>query len=507
MFRKQFFIISNEQLSTFGWRRGVLTPGPVFGADRAGSAAFGAWLVAQSEMPAYAVADVIEEDFQRHLLPHVGGAGGRALRERRLGQLYRDTPFRHAAVQGRERDGRRDDRVLLSALTNPAPIAHWLGVIETQAVPLAALYSTSFLAALLVRQLGLAHPHLLLVTQQAGGLRESYFEGHEIKFSRLTALAEGAAAPSMLVAEVGKTRQFLTSTHQLEREQQIDVVIIATDAVIDALEPLCENGPEVRWRFIGLAAAAHSLGMAQTVPPLADHLLLAALARRTPASHYLLGPLRRFYRTWRARGALKLATGALLAVGTGWTGANLWAAGVASAQHATLREETLAIMARYRQASKALPPSVAEPAKMKAAVQLEQMLASQGPHPGALLAILSGALDQLPQLKLSLLEWQVARPAGAQENAPLASSMLGIGSRPRENLRVHAELALDQGNYRDAFDSMNRLVSLLSAQPGLRVRIVAAPFDISPGARLSGTAGAAVIEGKARFVLSLEWTR
>ena len=54
------------------------------------------------------------------------------MRERRLAQSWRDTPFRCAHIQGREEGGRRDDIVLLSALTNPATLAPWLDALERQ---------------------------------------------------------------------------------------------------------------------------------------------------------------------------------------------------------------------------------------------------------------------------------------------------------------------------------------------------------------------------------------
>ena len=43
-------------------------------------------------------------------------AQARKLRERRLLQHYRDTPYRATVVQGRSEEGRRDDEVLANAL-------------------------------------------------------------------------------------------------------------------------------------------------------------------------------------------------------------------------------------------------------------------------------------------------------------------------------------------------------------------------------------------------------
>jgi hypothetical protein len=38
---------------------------------------------------------------------------------RKLAQIFRNTPYRYAQLQGREAEGRRDDRVMYTAVTNP----------------------------------------------------------------------------------------------------------------------------------------------------------------------------------------------------------------------------------------------------------------------------------------------------------------------------------------------------------------------------------------------------
>src|ERR1700741_3608742 len=120
-----------------------MSAGRKFSNDKSGLEAFGRYLADHPDTPGYIIADAVEEDFQRVLLPHVGMRSGRELIERRLAQMYRDTPFRHAAIQGREQEGRRDDRVLFSALTNPNVVQPWVNVLEGAKLPLAAVYSTT----------------------------------------------------------------------------------------------------------------------------------------------------------------------------------------------------------------------------------------------------------------------------------------------------------------------------------------------------------------------------
>ncbi|MBC7861078.1 MAG: hypothetical protein H7Z39_20335, partial [Burkholderiaceae bacterium] len=238
MLRKHLLYLTSDHLFAYLWQAGSLTPGPVFGADAAGLRAFALWLADGDTAPACLLADLVEEEFQRQLMPHVGGHAGRQMRRRRLHQLYRDTPYRHASVQGRASGGRRDDRVLFCALTSPAIVNPWVAAIERQGVPLEGIYSASLLSGALIRKLALAQPHLLLVTQQAGGLRESYFEAGQLKFSRLLQTAGHDGMAAGIAGETERTRQFLASIRLLERGDLLHTVILAPAAELDALRPL-----------------------------------------------------------------------------------------------------------------------------------------------------------------------------------------------------------------------------------------------------------------------------
>ena len=61
-------------------------------------------------------------------MPHVGARDREAILERKLTQIFRNVPYRHAQLQGRETEGRRDDRVLYTAVTNPEVLRPWLEI-------------------------------------------------------------------------------------------------------------------------------------------------------------------------------------------------------------------------------------------------------------------------------------------------------------------------------------------------------------------------------------------
>ena len=522
MFRKHLFYLSSDQLSAYLWERGQLSAGPVFSNDRAGIDAFMDYVDSLGYVPAYLLADLIEEDFQRASLPHVTGRAGRNLLERRLLQQYRETPYRAAAIQGRDTDGRMDDQALLSGLTNPGLVQPWLQALEMLRAPVAGLYSATLMSPYLLKKLGLQEEHLLLVSQQSAGLRQSYFQNGLLKFSRLTLAEDRDGEPVNLARETEKTQQFLTSVRLIGRGDVLHTVVLTPSEQIERLQEQCHNGAETAYEFLAMESAAIKLGLPRA-PELADTFLLTLLGRELPASQYALGEAQRYFKLWRARLSLYAVSATVALLSLVWIGANFWryfdAMGAADRAYAEADHYDV----RYKEALSSMPPAVSRTANMKAAVTVEQMLMRQGPQPFPIMSKLSDALDKVPSIRVTLLEWKVnlpgvkagpsegpgAMPSGAPGEVldPISSTMLGIPAAPPQALRVEAEIDVAQDNYRNVVDSMNSFTQELARQPRMTVEIEQLPVDTRSNVRLSGKAGSVSggVESKAKFIINLVW--
>jgi hypothetical protein len=507
MLPKQLFFLTADQLLAYQWRHGKLWEGERFGADAAGLAAFSGYLARFPGTPAYLVADMVEEDFHRQLLPHVGGSARRGMVARRLRQMYRDTPFRHALVQGRETGGRRDDMMLFSALTNPDLILPWLERIEAARVPLAAVYSATFLAAQLVRRLALAREHVLLITRQAGGLRQTYFQGRFLKFSRLSPDA-GMDFAQMVAAETERMEQFLASTRLVARGHRLSVAVLADRASIPALEAACLDTPTVKFQFITMETAAARVGLG-AVPERADPLLMAVVGRMAPASHYPPGPAQRFYRLWQARIALFGAAGAVLLGGLVVTGLNIWRTSHNESVTRSLQAETPELERRYRVRSAALPPAAAPSERMRAAVQFEHALRRNGPGPAQMVSAISAALERAPAVRLNGLAWR-AIPASAvaagDTSKPILPAQLGFPRMPPQAVEIEGEIEAAPTDYRAMLGAMQGFARDLARHPNTVVQVLQAPVDVRTNARVSGKAGGEPTDARPAFVLRMVWT-
>lgn len=519
-FAKQIFLVTSEQLCAYQWENGILTDPVAFPADREGMNAFALYLRHDPDRPAYVIADMVEEDFQRQLLPHVRGRARRGLVERRMALLFRDTPYRMALVQGREAAGRRDDIFLFAALTNPHLLQPWIKIIEAQAVPLAAVYSATFLSLLLVRRMAMVQPHLLLITHQSGGLRQTYFRGRHIKFSRLTKLAPGDTLAQAVAEETDRMRQFLTSSRLTGRGDVLRVVVLAPAEDIPALEIECEDEPEIAFNFIDMQVAAARVG-APMVPQLADRLLLSLVGKRPPPSHFETGKAGRLFKLWQTRLSLYSATAAMAVAGVLWTVINVWLAFDYTGEAKRLAAATPQYESRYNEVMASVPPVPARTANMKAAVTIEQMVRTYGPRPGRLVTILSAALERAPAVKINALEWRIrqaqAAPApaaasptvmgGQPSDAPpqLYSADVGVPTPPVQTLHIDGEIDVPQNASREVLGAMNAFAYDLARNPRLGVEIINPPLDVRPNARLSGKAGLDAPEGKPKFVMRLTW--
>lgn len=513
MTRKLLLHLTGERLCCWTWQRGELAAGPCFGPDAAGLQGFAAWLDGYQDTPALLLADLVEEDFQRHLLPHVPGRAGMAMRERRLAQAWRETPFRSAVVQDRDEDGRRDDIVLFAALTNPAILLPWLDVLEQQQVPLAALYSPALLSAALLTDEDCAVQHLLLVTEHASGIRQTYFQSGRPRFTRLAQL--GARAEQ----EAERTRQFLAGAHMLQRDAVLQVRALLPLARI-AAPPAAHDAPLMDWRVVPLQEAAAR--QRQTAVDSADELLLGLMARNAPDSHYPLAGRQRFYGLWRTRRALYASSAVLAACSVVWSVANLVGSALAHNHSGELKQEALSYTSAYQSSMSSMPPAVDKTANMKAAVHIAQMVARQGPWPQAMLANLSEALERSPQIRLTQLDWRTNAPgaipvvAGSALPgvtatpalvAPLSSMLIGIPRAPTQQVRLQAEVLVEQDDYRSVLLSMNRFAQELARTQGMQVEIEQLPFDVRPNVRLAGKAGAPSGLGeRAKFTLNVRWS-
>ena len=475
-----------------------------FDADEEGLARFALYIERFPNDVTSIIVDVVEEEFREETIPHVFGKDRRALLRGKATRLFRDARYVHSAMQGREPGGRRDDRVLFSAITRPDILAPWLAPIARCAVPLVGICSPAVLTGAMLKAImpaGAAGGHVLIVSlQRAGGLRQTYFQRGRLRLSRLAVMPDPAADRYGVhaLAEIERTRRYLNSLRMVEDGNRLDICVLSHGETLDALrrELGSESGNEsgIAHTFVDLADAARRLGMRRWGgEPAADRLFVHVLAGRAGLNHYATPEEIRGFAMLRARSLLKAAS-VLLAVGGIAAGGAAVLEGViagghtrALAQQATLYEN------RYQRARAQLPPAPVEPAELARVVSVVNALRARRGDPVDLLALIGEVLAVFPRVRVESVSWRMS------DGAPAAAGDDRAGARPAGEAPrrdpgavfqiaiVSARIEPFDGDYRAAIDTIHRLVGALAAPPGVEhAQVLSLPLDLSPQRALSG---------------------
>ncbi len=516
--RKQLFYLTNHELHAYAWNGKHILLEDIFEHDENGWQRFAEHLASRKNLPAQILVDLIEEDFQRDNVPHTIGKTRRVMIERKLTQLYRDTPFRHATVQGRETSGRKDDRILFSALTNAELPKPWLNALLTNAVPVVGIYSLALLSQLLFKKLKFDQAPLLLITHQSSGVRQNYFHDGKLYFSRLTPLLDQAPElmAESLIAEIAKTRQFLASTRVLARGTAIQLLVIADVHNLAAIQEEADktNDPDAIYQLLAIDDVSHQLKQSTSgINEDCDELFLSLLARETIASHYPLREQNRFYQLWQARIALYVFSALLAISAVASSGIDLMSVMDQRREMQRLELEALNAKAKYEIIVENMPNTQVSPHNMRSVVDIERMMRENVPLPDRLMSDVSRALDVMPQIVIKQLRWEVVDPASlavaVDPNAPPPTIdvpqaiIMGMPDKTAQILLIDGEIQPFSGNYRAALDSVRQFVTLIEKNPQLKATVTLQPINTSPTVSLQNTASETSLEKTASFSIQL----
>ncbi len=514
--QKRLLYLDANQLSAWFWHGGSLKEEGSFPQGEDGIAAFTDYLARHRHSLFYLLADLAEEGFQIEVLPYTQGADRAALLTRKLGQYFYGSPLATAVSYGRETEGRRDEKFLFTALTQPKLAEPWLAALRSAEAQLAGVYSLPLIGTAAIGKLAPGHKHCLLITLTRGGIRQSFYENGQLRFSRLTSMtatAPGEVAASC-AAEATRIYQYLVGQRLLARGVPLTIVALAHPAQSHAFVEQWQRSSELPLTLLDLHAASKALGL--KTPPKdsrSDALFLHVLAQRPPREQFAQPAERRFYRLWQVRDWL-VKGGALVLLGcllfAGREMADLLKMRSASE---TMIQQAEADHARYQAIQKTYPPLPASPDNLRAVVgRFEDLEKRSAPLEPLYLAV-SRALGEVPRVDIERLQWQVsANPdeglqASADPRKPPAGSGQGAaqsGTGLYQTAVIHgllpSSMASDQ---RAQLETVNAFVAALRKDAALRVTVVRMPFDIESGKSLKSAKESEQTLVQLKFVVQL----
>ena len=529
---RHFLYLTNTRLVSMTTQGKRIVARREFAVSGAGVSEFENHAHRMAAHPTHFFVDLADEDFRLDTIPHVGAGDRGAILARKLTQIFRNTPFRHAQMQGREAEGRRDDRVLYTAITNPEVLKPWLEVLERFEVPLEGVYSAAVFSSVLLEELDLEFPHTLLVTFTPGeAMRQTYFKGGEIKFSRLTPLdlSEGQGLGAFVAEETMRTWQYLDSLRHFGPEDRLEacVLIHANDRA--AVQPELRDFAQLQYRVLDIEQA--SMKLALKPPPLdstAEEVLVHLYLIHPSPNHFALPEARRHGLFRRARLGLQQASAAILAAGLIWGGWHVFGAMKGADAEARVEQQLAAVQREHDEIVRSTPSLGVGGSTMRDTVAFYNAWIKSFPALPDFLAPLSGVLAKHPGVRITQLAWIAtddakATPAlsspTASRQAPPVKTLAKTSDAPPptpntdpaasafaagryEVALLEATMSVPADGFRTAIGQAQGLAEELGRLPRTTADVVESPLDLRSSLQMQGKLeGSQPATMETRFVL------
>ncbi len=377
-FDRRALFISAHKVAVYHWHGGDVVSSYLFDINEEGREYFDRYLSETTNSPFYILLDVFEEEYRRETIPHVFGPDRKALLDRKQGRLFRDTPYTYSEAQGREEGGRRDDNVLLTAVTNPELIKPWTDMLDARKTPTAGIYSLPLLASSLLKSKPEFSKYTLLVSLQSiSGLRQTFIQNGELRISRLVQMPRYGTTPyaPYVADEVEKIQRYVNSLRIIPNDEALDICFLLAGDLLAESKDLYSDTEQIRHHLIDINELANDIGLQTRVKtPFSDQLFVSHLLKKAPGNQYAGSTERRYFSMRRMRFSMLAASMLLMLASVLWSGYNL-VSGLSYKQQSTaadLRRQFYST--RYEMARERLPETPVEPVDLQQAVELSDSI-------------------------------------------------------------------------------------------------------------------------------------
>ena len=476
MAAKLLICVSASQATVSVWKHGHLSHLDVLRNDSAGWTEFGHFLRVHRGIPAHVMVDTVKEDYRFESLPHTYGRDRQEMVQRKLKQLYRTTPYFAATRQGQTKGKRNDDQYLFSALTNPDLLDSWLKVIEVNQTPLAAIYLLPTVTELMLVRLQVPAGNVLMITHQAGGIRQSFFREQKLRLSRLTQVELGSRVQhaKSYAEEISNTRFYLDSLRICPLDEALTVLILDQDGSLSELPPLVTKADVLVLKKSDLARRTGI--REELLEKYPDSLHLHVLGKHAPAGNLVPQPLAVNYRRYISRNAIHIMSGGTAVTAVLLCGINLFQTSELNAQADDATRQTRQLQASYQKVTREFPASPVSAEALKKTVEIAENIAGRTQTPEILFRVVSGALENYPQVVLNRVQWKAA---------PIVTDQ--AAEQKNQSGQIEAEIRPFAGDYRAALAVINGFADALKRDPTIEwVRVSQLPLNLNPDTALTG---------------------
>jgi hypothetical protein len=502
----RFLYLNTHRLLAYGWQHGSLRAEGVFDNDEGGLRQFADYLRQHRHSQFSLLANVAEEGHALETIPFLKGSDRQTLISRKMGQHFFSTPLTTATSLGYEKSQRKNEKLLLSALTNPAHFEPWLTRISDAEVSLAGIYTVAQLGGQLLRKLGQHCERCLLLTVQDHSIRETYLVDGHPHFSRMAPVTDSSIAgiASALAAESGKLHQYLIGQRLIGRGESLPAFIVGHPQTIPAIDKACADKGPLSFTLIDSHLAAGRLKL-RTLPEdnRSDLLFLQLLATAPPQQQFASDTHRHHFRLSQIRRGLIAAGLCALLGGVLYAAKETYDAGSLRAEASALLLSKADLDHRYQEISATFPQLDVDNDTLRRVTNRYSDLLHQQHLPAPAFHRVSRVLDRMPAIVLEGISWKNGQDAGTSKGATAPPAIATNRRGGPEITTVRGSIRLERATTRQILAVFDQFVDALRADPANSINILQRPFDIESGHTLRSSDGETEVAQPRQFAVEI----
>ncbi|MBV1889681.1 MAG: hypothetical protein KUG54_01510 [Gammaproteobacteria bacterium] len=487
----------SEQAVMQHWRgRQLVQEWPLEGPEQS-NARLGEIGALAPNCPVIVLADIADEELRSTQIPKVFGKARKLLLARSLNQAFAGMQYRAIEPQGTIQGQRKDEKLLLMAITRSDWIEQWLTALKSQQFMIQQVSTASMALATLARQQKWkSASELVVYRHHDNGLRQLFLNQGATELSRLSLAPTGGQNLAMqFVSEATTTRQYLNNSRALSQDATLTVRVLHRPQMGESLAEGLAELQQVDLQLTDISQVSSQLKLQLPQTELrADHLLgwvAANLTQKLPdfSSAATKYSFQRYANGQRLIQTASLVTVALLF----WAASELFAIW----EFSKMDDEQQNLLGRWQQllqnAETDTLPTATQPIAMKQAVELSQQLNQQRRFPVQALRQLARALADQPDLRFRKIEWAAPEQTltsyqseSRQENYDDWQAQTDVKEVPVETLFIELNIEPFDGNYLAAQNRAEQTARELRLLPTIEsTELVSSPLNVDSNAQFS----------------------
>ena len=508
---KRLFYFTGYRLTVMHWEDNKLIGSSSFEPTDAGLADFRHYLEQTENITSRFLVDVIEEDFRNETVPHVNAKDRQAVISRLIDRHYRSSHnYSYSEIVGREKTGRKDDKVLLGAMTNPQLIQPWMTILDECEVPLSGILTLPLLSKKILKTIEATNGAVLLVSQQVNSnVRQTLFRDGKLVASRQSIVNQDINDISnigdLAAPEVERTIEFLRAQGHIDKNEVLDLHIIGGDEQLLSLEESFKVTEVRKVSIHRISEIKDKLAITGISEQFSDGLFAyLCISPKILPGHYGSKEIFKRHHNKLAVMFLYAASLFIMIVGVLMTQSNISSAWEFEKSIGLLKKEEINYKALYSNKFKKFEEVFQNAGVMNAAVDLADRIKNNSEtSPLDFLVSISNTLSKVTPKLVSIdkIEWKAMNVDEKNRQSNRASKKINFTTKEpiKHNALLVGRINVSESSYRESIDQIQSIIDTLKSNPRVEsVTVLSMPVDLRSESKFSTESGINVTSVKSK---------